>query len=317
MREELQAVAAELLNTSDVPQETVANVPADVQAEAETATETPVVETLEAPQHWPAPQREAFAKAPKDVQEWILNTRKEFEAEITRKNTELSNQRKPVDEINAIFEPYRQEMELAGVKPADAVQRLLAAQRFLQSDPSKAIPWLAQQFNVDLRTLLPKEDEFTDPTVKALRDELNQLKATLQQREATSHQSQVSEAQKIIREFAEAKNQDGTPKYPHYERLKSVMAPYVAQNKTLEEAYEIASYTLPEVRERIASEAAKAAQAEAVKKAEEERKKKAKEVQGTAQIIRSRGTAAEDSGTKLTLRQELAKNFRDITQGRI
>jgi len=95
------------------------------------------------------------------------------------------------------------------------------------------------------------------------------------------------------------------------------MVPLYGQGKTLEEAYELASYTLPHVRERIASEAAKAAQAEALKKAEEERKAKAKDAKTAGQIIRSRGTAAEDEGKPTTLRQELEKNLRALQSGRI
>ena len=314
MREEL-AAALEL--NRDTPPEPVANEAPIVDEGTEAVTETPTLEALESPSNFSAEQRETFGKLPREAQEIVLARHRDMLEDYTRKTTELANQRKPVDEINAILEPYKQEMELQGVKPAEVVQRLLAAQRFLQADPSKALPWLAQQFNVDLKSLVPQDEAYVDPTVKALRDELNQLKASLQQREATTQQGQVAEAQKIIKEFAEAKTDKGEPKHPHYERLKSVMAPYVAQGKTLDEAYEISSYTLPEVRERIASEAAKAAQAEAVKKAEEDRKKKAKEAQGATQIIRSRGTAAETEGKKLTLREELARNFRDLTEGRI
>lgn len=302
---------------SDTPTESVADVATDVQVETE-SPETPIVTTLEPPTNFSAEQRETFGKLPREAQEIILARHKDMQEDYTRKTTELANARKPVDEINAILEPYKQEMELAGVKPHDVLQRLLAAQRYLQSDPVNGVKWLAQQFNVDLSSFAPKPDEaYVDPTVKALRDELNQLKASLQQREATAQNQNVSAAQKMISEFAEAKNDDGTAKHPHYESLKSVMAPIVATGKTLEEAYDIARYTIPAEIERLKAEVAKSAQAEAVRKAEEARKTKAKEVKGAAQVIRSRGTAVDDAAKTISLRQELEKNLRELAQGRI
>lgn len=95
------------------------------------------------------------------------------------------------------------------------------------------------------------------------------------------------------------------------------MGPLVAQGKTMVEAYNETQYILPEVRERLQSENAKAAQSEALKKAEEARKAKAKDVRGNNQVIRSRGTASEDGGKPGTLRQELAKNLADLQSGRI
>lgn len=315
LREELSA----LLETenSDTPTESVADVATDVQVETE-STETPTLAALDAPSNFSAEQRETFSKLPREAQEIILARHKDMQEDYTRKTTELANARKSVDEINAVLEPYKQEMELAGVKPNDVIQRLLAAQRYLQSDPVNGVKWLAQQFNVDLKAFAPKEEEaYVDPTVKALRDELNQLKASLQQREAAAQNQTVSEAQKMITAFAEAKNEDGTAKHPHYESLKSVMAPIVATGKTLEEAYDIARYTIPSEIERLKAEVAKSAQAEAVRKAEEARKNKVKEVKGAAQVIRSRGTAVDDGAKAMSLRQELEKNLRELSQGRI
>lgn len=274
---------------------------------------------MEAPSHWSAERRETFTKLPREAQEILLARHKEMEEDYTRKTTDLANQRKSLDEINAVLEPYKQEMELAGVKPNEVIQRLMAAQKFLQTHPVEGIKWLSQQFNVDLSSLVPKPDEaYVDPTVKALRDELNQLKQSLQQREATAQNQNVAEAQRVIRDFAEARNEDGTAKYPHYESLKGLMAPLVAQGKSLEQAYDIVKYTIPDELERVKSEVAKAAQAEAVRKAEEARKSKAKEVKQATQVIRSRGVETEDSGKPgETWRAELEKNLRAVTQGRI
>ncbi len=314
LRDEL---AAALKDFSDTPEEPVATEATAESVAPETVVETPAPVAQEAPQHWPSEKREMFSKLPPEAQTFILERHKEMESDYTRKTTELAEQRKPVEEFSKLFEPYKQQLELAGRTPAQVTQQLLAAQRMLETNPVEGLKWLAQSYKVDLSTLIPKqEDEYTDPTVLALKQELNQLKSQLQQREQAVQSQNAAEVQRVITEFQSAKHADGTPKYPAFEQLKPLMGPLVAQGKTLEEAYELTSYTLPEVRERIASEAAKAAQAEALKKAEEDRKAKAKEAKTASQVIRSRGNAVEESNVKNTLRQELAKNLRE-SSGRI
>ena len=308
-------LAAALNEHSDTPEEPVATEAATDQAAPETVAEVPAVQA-QAPAHWPSEKREMFSKLPPEAQTFILDRHKEMESDYTRKTTELAEQRKPVEEFGKLFEPYKQKMELAGMTPAQVTRQLLAAQNVLEQNPIEGIKWLAQSYKVDLSTLLPKEDEFSDPKVSALERELNQLKAQLQSRETEVQRQNAAEVQKVITDFASTKNADGTSKYPHFESLKSLMGPMVAQGKTMEDAYSLAEYTLPEVRERIASEAAKAAQAEALKKAEDDRKAKAKDARTAGNVIRSRGTAVEDSTGKTSLRQELAKNLRE-SGGRI
>jgi hypothetical protein len=309
-------LAAALNEHSDTPQEPVATDAATDQAAPETVAEAPAPQA-QAPTHWPSEKREMFSKLPPEAQTFILDRHKEMESDYTRKTTELAEQRKPVEEFGKLFEPYKQKLELAGMTPAQVTRQLLAAQNVLEQNPIEGIKWLAQSYKVDLSTLLPKpEDEFSDPKVSALERELNQLKAQLQSREQEVQRQNAAEVNKVITDFASSKNADGTPKYPHFDSLKSLMGPMVAQGKTMEEAYSLAEYTLPEVRERIASEAAKAAQAEALKKAEDDRKAKAKDARTAGNVIRSRGTAVEDTTGKTSLRQELAKNLRE-SGGRI
>lgn len=311
------ALAAALNEHSDTPEEPVADVATDVQVEAETQAEIPVAETQEAPAHWPAEKREAFAKMPSEAQRFVLERHKEMEADYTRKTTDLAEQRKPLDEFQKLFDPYRQQLELSGMSPAQATQRLLAAQRILESNPLEGIKWLAQSYKVDLGTLVPKDDEFKDPAVKALEDQVSGLRNQLSQRDAQVQRENAAAIQKTLADFSEAKTAEGTPKHPHFKALENLMAPLVAQGKSLEEAYETASYTLPEVRSRIADEARKAAQAETLKQQEESRKAKLKEAKGATQIIRSRGTAVEESGKPMTLRQELERNLRAQQSGRV
>ena len=313
-------LAAELdKSLDDTPEGPVVDVATDAQVEAVTETETPAPEVLEPPARWSAADREKFAKLSREAQEIVLERHREMEADYTRKTMELAEQRKPLDEFAKIFEPYKQQLELAGRTPAQVTQQLLAAQKFLETNPLEGLKWLAQSYNIDLNNLVqPKADEtYTDPELKSLRDELNQLKQERQRESQMQKQAEAQAIQKQINDFKDSKDANGQPKYPHFDRVRSLMGPLVAEGKTLEQAYELASYTLPEVRERIASEAAKAAQAEAFKKAEEARKAKAKEVRGATQVIRSRGPTDTDTKETGTLRQELERALKEVQTGRI
>lgn len=313
-----QLAAALDIQIDDTPEEPVESVTTDVTVDAEPEAETPAVEALEAPTNWPAEQREKFTVLPRETQEWLLSRDKDMVENYTRKTTELAEQRKAAEEITSVLEPYKQQMELAGIAPAQAIQRLLAAQKMLETNPTEGLKWLAQQYQVDLSRFTPTESEaYTDPVVKELRDRLAKLESEKQRTEQQVHQQNVSQAQKLINDFKGAKQDDGSLKYPHFDKVEALMGPLVAQGKTLEEAYDITQYTVPEIRERIASEAGKAAQAEALKKTEEARRAKAKEVKGASQVIRSRGTATEDAGSNKSLRQELAANLAALQTGRI
>ncbi len=308
------ALAAEL--NKDTPQGSVETEATPAEVEPAAQVEEPTAQ-VQAPTHWPAAERETFSKLPPEAQRFVLDRHKEMEADYTRKTMELAEQRKPLDEFSKVFEPYKQQLELAGRTPAQVAQQLLAAQRFIEMNPAEGLKWLAQSYKVDLSNLVPKDEEYMDPAMKALRDEVHQLKTQLQLREQAVQRQNAESVQKTITDFTASKNADGTPKYPHFENLKGIMAPMVNEGKTLEQAYELASYTLPEVRERINAEVTKAAQAEVLKKAEEERKAKAKDAKTASSVIRSRGTAtAEDGEKSATLRAELAKNLASFT-GRI
>lgn len=312
LRDALSAALAK--DSEDAPEESVPDAETtgeQVVAEQEEPEEKP----LEAPQHWPTDEKDRFKALPRETQEWLLSRSKSFESEVNTRLKELADSRKEVEEFNKLFAPYKQQLELSGRSPTQVVQQLLAAQRYLESSPKEALSWLAKSYGIEFGET--QTDEYVDPQVAALRREIQELKsASLRQQQETVH----SEQQKILQmvtEFKESRTPDGAPKYPHFEELKGLMAPLVAQGKSLEDAYNEVKYILPSERQRIADEAAKAARAEALKKAEEERKAKAKEAKSASSIIRSRGSGSEATGaSKGTLRGDLEEAMRAFT-GRI
>jgi hypothetical protein len=294
-----QMLASALDDSSSPPPETAASAEeTGEQVSTETTAEVEPEKAIEPPPNLSAEQREEFAKLPPGLQRFISDRHRDMQSDYTRKTEEVAKERTKYQELETAFEPYREELALQGTTPAQAASRLLAAQRVLTRDPINGLKWLSQNLGVDLKQLAPqpdKDEEYLDPTVKALKDKVSSLEAQLNQVKVGSQNAKAQEVQKIISDFKSAKDEAGNLKHPHFDNpdVQAVISGLVGQGKTLDEAYERAVFVLPEVRSKIAEDAAKAAQAEAAKKAEEARKQKLVAAKTAAQTIRSRGTADE------------------------
>lgn len=206
------------------------------QVEAEAETEVP---PLEPPKHWPEADKTRFAEMPKDAQEWALERDKAMTADYTRKTQEIAQERTRYQEIAQQFEPLRAGLQANGMTEAQYVQRLINADQRLQQDPVGAIKWLANQAGVDLATLEPGTDEFVDPQIAALQNQVSQLTNHLATQEQRAAAAKQTELQSTISEFSAATDTDGQPLYPHFETLRHTMGALIqaGQAKGLEDAY--------------------------------------------------------------------------------
>lgn len=312
----LSAALAESDKSSSPPPETAASAE-ETGEQVSTETTATATDEVEAPAEMSAEQRVAFKALPIDAQRQVAERYTEVRRTLTQKTEEISKERAKIEEFEKVFEPHRQQLELQGITPAQAASRLLAAQRLLESNPVEGFNWLAKSLGVDLRQLAPqpdKEEEFLDPTVKALKDEVSSLRAELNQQKVGTQSARAQEVQKIISDFKSAKDEAGNLKHPHFDNpdVQAVISGLVGQGKSLDEAYERAVFVLPEVRTKIAEDAAKAAQAEAAKKAEEARKQKLVAAKTAAQTIRSRGTADEKTQS-VSIEDALRAAMRDAS----
>jgi hypothetical protein len=307
----LSAALAETDSSSPPPETAASAEETGEQVSTETTAE------VDAPAEMSAEQRVAFKTLPIEAQRQVAERYAEVRRTLTQKTEEISKERAKIEEFEQVFEPHRQQLELQGITPAQAASRLLAAQRLLETNPVEGFNWLAKSLGIDLRQLAPqpnKEEEYLDPQVKALKDEVSSLKAQLTQVQVGSQNAKAQEVQKIISDFKSAKDEAGNLKHPHFDNpdVQAVISGLVGQGKTLSEAYERAVFVLPEVRAKIAEDAAKAAQAEAAKKAEEARKQKLVAAKTAAQTIRSRGTADEKT-PNLSIEDALRAAMRDAS----
>ena len=325
VRETLNRVLA----NQEIPQEETAETPQEteeVEEEATEETEEEVAETeveekaeeekpLEAitpPQHWPKDFKEDFEKLPVEAQHLLYDRHKELEGDYTKKTQGVAKYRKRQEALDEIMKPYLADFQRAGMDEIGAVRQLFAAHDYLRKDPKQAIQWLAKNYGVDMSEvgMDTAEDEYADPQVKALQQQVAQLQGFLNQQQQTQMQSVQQDTQSMIDKFASAKDANGNPKYPHFEEVRDRMGVLIQGNQAqdLESAYEMAIYADPKLRQSLmdnyaATKTQKEVKTEAVKKAKKAQRS----------TVRGNPTPAEKAlPTGLSVRDTIMKSIQQL-----
>jgi hypothetical protein len=260
-------------------------------AVAEPATTTPVTEpasqSLEPHPRWSEADKAAFAQLPPNGQRLMMESYKRMEADYTRKTQDVAETRnaiQPFVQTLTDWSPYLQEM---GLQPSQAFHNLLSVEHTLRrgspEQKRSIIDNLLRDYQVPTSQTAPADQassEWQDPAVldmsrqlSEVRNELTQFKTMQEQR---AQEAQMAVAQAEFNAVGLTKNQDGTPRFPHFERVKGTMVDLVSRGMADEwgtaydKAVRLEDDLYTEVladRERKALEAAEKRRQEAVNKA--------------------------------------------------
>ena len=210
------------------------------------------------PEHWSQEHQEIFANLPPEGQEFVLARHKDMERDYTSKTQSLANERRQfqqqleaMDQVSQIWEPLSNVTAAMGLDPIQTQRQAAAWLSQWYSDPQGTVQLLAQAAGVDLGQQGEAEDEFADPRVKSLEQQVhdlsNQLQSTAQaqQQQLTQQQQAAQEARlqslvNDIQTFAELKGNDGQLLHPHFEKVKQDMGALMQMGRadSLESAYE-------------------------------------------------------------------------------
>jgi len=325
VRETLNRVLA----NQEIPQEETAETPQEteeVEEEATEETEEEVAETeaeekaeeekpLEAispPQHWPNDFKDQFNQMDATGQHLFMKRYKDLEGDYTKKTQSLAKYRKRQEAFDEIMKPHMDDFSRAGMDEVGAVRQLFAAHDYLRKDPKQAIQWLAKNYGVDMSEvgMDTAEDDYADPQVKALQQQVAQLQGFLNQQQQTQMQSVQQDTQSMIDKFASAKDANGNPKHPHFEEVRDRMGVLIQGNQAqdLESAYEMAIYADPKLRQSLmdnyaATKTQKEVKTEAVKKAKKAQRS----------TVRGNPTPAEKAlPTGLSVRDTIMKSIQQL-----
>jgi hypothetical protein len=286
--------------------------------EGEEATQDSAdLEPLPAPNHWPKDFAAKFEALEAPAQHMFMERYKDLEGDYTKKTQAVAQYRKRQEAFDEIMQPHKSDFERAGMDEVGAVRQLLAAHDYLRKDPQNAIAWLANQYGVDIGAIgndPAVEDEFVDPQVKQLQQQVAQLTGFIQNQQ-TQQQSHVQQStQSLIDQFAAETDANGNPKHPHFERVRGVMGSLISSEnaKDLNSAYEMAVYADPELRaEQVKAMAAAESQnnvkTEAVAKAKKAARSK---VRGSAT------PAAPALPANASIRDTINASIRQLENGR-
>jgi hypothetical protein len=278
---------------------------AELEETDEAEEEAPQLEALEPMNHWPAEFKDDFASMEPEAQHFMMRRYKEMEADYTKKTQGVAALRKRSEALDEILAPHRDKFARAGMDDVAAVRQLMAANEFLQKDPQNAIAWLANQYGVNVGAIgddPAAEDEYADPQVKALQQQVNQLTGFIQNQQTQQQQSVQQSTQSLIDQFAAETDANGNPAYPHFEKVRSVMGTFISNGNApdLKSAYEMAVYADPELRKaEMDNYALKKSQdtvkTDAVKKAKKAQRSKVRGSAAPAQQALPAGMSVRDT----------------------
>ena len=288
----------------------------DDEADDEPA-EAAELEALPAPNHWPKDFAAKFEALDAPAQHMFMERYKDLEGDYTKKTQAISKYKKRQDAFDEIMQPFKGDFERAGMDDVGAVRQLLAAHDYLRKDPANAINWLASQYGVDIGAIgndPALEDEFADPQVKQLQQQVAQLTGFIQNQQTQQQSHEEASTQSFIDQFAAETDASGNPAHPHFETVRSVMGSLISSGNAtdLKSAYEAAVYANPELRqEELKRVAAKQSQAkvktEAVQKAKKAQRSK---VRGSAT------PAAQALPANASIRDTINASIRQLENGR-
>lgn len=248
------------------------------QASPVAASIEPAKPAIAAPISLPAELKADLEKAPPAIQQWIAKR----EAESHQRISELGQQVKSFEPIRQQLEPLRQLSQRNGVSEGEGLQRLLAANDFLEKDAPAAIKWLAEAYGVDLGATTTTPGEGGSSEVAALKSQI----ATLQRQVGETHNTVMARvnAEKATAQASLAKLVNDFAASPDRADFKDVEQDVVAHiaairnaepdlepTKLLEKAYDAARWANPVTRAKMLESQRKAEEA----KRDEENKAKA------------------------------------------
>ncbi len=299
--------AEALTETLSKSQETETKVASPTSEENSTTTEAvEPVETeasevqeskdaLEPPEKWPEDVKSYFKSLDAVGQKYLLDREKDVESHLTKRTQELSETQKRYQKLDDVLKPFETVAKQSGVDIAPHVAQAMQYYMAFQRDPASALKTLMQA-NKLTPEALGLVDDGTDPVIKELRSQLENTQREIANLKQGTVKAEESQYATQISQFRDAKSESGELKHPHFERVRSLMAPLVDSGKSLEEAYAEVVWAIPEYREAQVKATREQSEKEAKKQAEKARLDKLKKAKSAETLAPS--DASKSNGVK-------------------
>ena len=213
-------------------------------------TDQTVTQGIQAPVSWSAAAKAEFSKLPIAVQEAVAKR----EMEVSNGFKQYGEKVKAFEAIQKTLEPIMPKLQMQGMNGAQYVERLMAAERALETNPEAAFKWLAQSYGFDLSKLTGQpaaEQPYVDPDIQALKQELAELRSQQSQWLQANQAAVANEVAQEVERFKSETNPDGSLKHEFFEQVRPILAQMnqAGEVKDLKSAYEEACWRHPQVRQ--------------------------------------------------------------------
>lgn len=290
--------------------------PSDVHSTDSETSETEASEVrestdaLEPPAKWSDQNKTYFKSLDPVGQKFLLEREKDVEGHLTKRTQELSETQKRYQKLDDVLKPFEAVAKQSGVELAPHIAQAMQYYTAFQRDPVSTLKALIQA-NKLTPEALGLVDDGTDPTIRELRDRAERTERELASLKQGTVQATESQYASQISAFKDAKDEAGAIKHPHFDSVRSLMAPLVDSGKSLEEAYAEVVWALPAYRESQLKATKEQSDKEAKKQAEKSRLdklKKAKSAETLAPSDADRGNGvAKFKGWEASLQESLNK----------
>lgn len=274
-------------STSDEPAATETETPsvADKTAEVGESVVEESKDALQPLERWSDEFKTTFSTLDRRAQQFLLDRHSELEGDYTKKTQEIGDTRRRYEKLDEVLKPYDEIAKRQGADLAPHIAQALQLYMQVQRDPLSVVKNYVQANRLTPQQLgLVGADPNEDPAIGSLRSQLEQTQRELANlRQGQVQQADAQTTEKVLA-FQNAKDQSGAPKYPHFDKLRVLMAPLVEQGKSLEEAYDATVWTIPEVRQAAEKAALEKAEKEAKKEADKARMEKVRKAK-TAETL--------------------------------
>lgn len=239
-------------------------------AEAEAGADE---DDIEPPQQWTQAEKDRF-RAIKDpeAKRIIIDRDKHQQRAWQARATETNQDVQLAGAVRDAFRPYAEDLRKENMTEAQAVSNLMLNLKRMNDDPASYIRWVASQKKLDLADIASggpgssaDEDDFTDPGVRALREEMRAMRQEIgqvTQRDRSQTEQQAADAwMRTFNEMAEEKTSAGVERYPYFLDVIGEMSEELANaasqkggpltREDLANLYESKRWTIPVVRDAL------------------------------------------------------------------
>lgn len=204
------------------------------------------------PDKWPADVKaryESLAKVSPDHAKWMVEEFNKVQTNqglVRQAQQKLAPLQKLAENVESLLASGRQQRALQGIDDASYIRGLVAAGEVLDKNPEQGLRYLAQRYGIDLQKLVNGEGQRpqVSPEFRQLQEENAQIKAFLATQVQATQRQHLHGAMSAIDQFANQKDANGQPKYPHFDEVIHEVIANVqyqreqGQNVNLETAYD-------------------------------------------------------------------------------